>query len=91
MVISWISIRLSVIERSQNVENNAFQIRLIKKSQYIQLRHPLLSIILGTDRLDLVLSEDSESRTLFLTLRAYLHEGGGPQVGQVTRLAVVEK
>lgn len=31
MVISWISIRLSVIERSQNVENNAFQIRLIKK------------------------------------------------------------
>ena len=24
-------------------------------------------------------------------LRAYLHGGGGPQVGEVTRLAVVEK
>ena len=26
-----------------------------------------------------------------LILRAYLHGGGGPQVGEVTRLAVVEK
>ena len=34
VVISWISIRLSVIERSQNVENDAFQIRLITKSIY---------------------------------------------------------
>ena len=26
-----------------------------------------------------------------LTIRAYLHGGGGPQVGEVIRLAVVEK
>ena len=28
---------------------------------------------------------------LWETLRACLHGGGGPQVGEVTRLAVVEK
>ena len=27
----------------------------------------------------------------FITLRACLHGGGGPQVGEVSRLAVVEK
>ena len=27
----------------------------------------------------------------FANLRAYLHEGGGPQVGEVTRLGEVKK
>ena len=33
----------------------------------------------------------SVGRTLTLCFRACLHGGGGPQVGEVTRLAVVEK
>ena len=43
------------------------------------------------------LTEHTESKMIIFTsgplqsLRACLHGGGGPQVGEVTRLAVVEK